>query len=135
MTTLRLHRGIPFAGFCAMLMFVASCGIIPQEPYAIDEPVTVEGTEYPAGSPVYLDAQGAPTMLPVAPDGTPHKRATVDDAEKVADLAAKADKVTSNLPWGLGGIAALVTAAGVAAVRARRKQQVENIKGKLGKKA
>lgn len=102
-----------------------------QKQYVTEKEITTEdGTVIPAGTPIYEDAEGNPTTTVT---DTPLMET---DVEKLSALNDTAGKVTSNLPYGIGGIiGAIAGAALMAAANSRKKKRAEvDAKLKTGKK-
>lgn len=124
----------------ATLSVCAGCNVIPQQPYETTQEITTEdGTVYPAGTPVYVDAEGEPTFDTHSPDGEPYERLTEDNVEKVEKIAVQAEEGASQIPFGIGGIAGLIVgiagSAAVAGLRRKREHDRAEVEGKLkGKK-
>lgn len=116
----------------ALLVVTSACGIIPQKQYVTEaDIVTADGVTIPAGTPIFVDAEGNPTPEDT---GTPLLE---DDVEKVESLAASAEKGANSLPWFGGLIGLVVGVAGTAAVSGLRKKRAadrakvdEKLKGK-----
>jgi hypothetical protein len=122
-----------------LVLLVGGCGLLPTQNYVTERDIARDdGTVIPAGTAVYTDEAGEPTVDPKSPSGEQRAPWRVTDADKAAKFLESAEKTAGSLPFGLGAIAgpiaAILAAGGIAAIRRRREQEVADTNKKLSGK-
>ena len=116
------------ASLLTLLLLVASgCPFAQKQMVTQDDITREDGTVIPAGTPVYEDKDGNPTVEVTA------KPYLETDVEKLEGLVKAGTKATDGLPYGIGGIIGAIAGAGLMAARNSRTKKREEANAKLKK--
>lgn len=130
-----MHKAIAIL-MAVLLVVVSACNMVPKKQYVTEEPITTEaGVLIPAGTPVFVDEAGEPTVKSQSADGKSYKPLMEEDVEKIEKFASQAESTASAIPFGIGGIAGLIVgiigSAGVAGLRKKRAGDRAEVNEKL----